>query len=41
MTERWSAGVLHYAEMGYWQPDYQPRTRPLTRSNRISSACGR
>jgi hypothetical protein len=24
MTDRWSAGVLHYAEMGYWQPDYVP-----------------
>ena len=22
MAQRWSAGVLQYAEMGYWQPDY-------------------
>ncbi|MEZ5729965.1 MAG: form I ribulose bisphosphate carboxylase large subunit [Burkholderiaceae bacterium] len=23
--KRYSAGVLKYAQMGYWQPDYQPR----------------
>jgi len=25
MSQRWSAGVLQYAEMGYWQPDYEPK----------------
>ena len=29
MTERWSAGVLQYAEMGYWQPDYVPKPTDL------------
>jgi ribulose-bisphosphate carboxylase large chain len=24
-TDRWSAGVIPYAEMGYWLPDYQPK----------------
>ncbi|MDN5747122.1 MAG: form I ribulose bisphosphate carboxylase large subunit [Pseudonocardia sp.] len=24
MADRWSAGVIPYAEMGYWQPDYVP-----------------
>ncbi len=23
-TDRWSAGVIPYAEMGYWEPDYEP-----------------
>jgi len=23
--DRWSAGVLAYADMGYWQPDYVPK----------------
>ena len=23
--KRYSAGVLKYRQMGYWQPDYQPR----------------
>jgi hypothetical protein len=24
-ADRWSAGVIPYAEMGYWLPDYQPK----------------
>lgn len=22
--DRWGAGVIPYAEMGYWMPDYEP-----------------
>jgi len=25
MADRWSAGVIPYAEMGYWEPDYVPK----------------
>src|SRR4026207_2566485 len=25
MADRWNAGVIPYAEMGYWQPDYVPK----------------
>ena len=25
MTQRWNAGVIPYAEMGYWKPDYEPK----------------
>ena len=25
MTQRWNAGVIPYAEMGYWEPDYEPQ----------------
>ena len=32
MTERWSAGVLHYAEMGYWQPLRTPAPRARARA---------
>ena len=24
MNARYAAGVMKYAQMGYWQPDYQP-----------------
>ena len=23
--DRWTAGVTPYAEMGYWDPDYEPK----------------
>ncbi|HWE64732.1 MAG TPA: RuBisCO large subunit C-terminal-like domain-containing protein, partial [Chloroflexota bacterium] len=26
---RWAAGVLPYAQMGYWQPDYEPKDTDL------------
>ena len=33
MSHRWNAGVIPYAEMGYWQPDYEPKdTDVLARS---------
>src|SRR6202161_988976 len=25
MGDRWAAGVIPYAEMGYWEPDYEPK----------------
>src|SRR5712675_928494 len=40
MTERWSAGVLHYAEMGYWQPDYEPKPTDVLAAFRITPQDG-
>ena len=40
MTERWSAGVLHYAEMGYWQPDYVPKASDVLAAFRITPQPG-
>ncbi len=34
--ERWSAGVIPYAEMGYWQPDYEPADTDILAVFRIS-----
>ncbi|MBO0803305.1 MAG: form I ribulose bisphosphate carboxylase large subunit [Nocardiopsaceae bacterium] len=36
MTQRWSAGVLQYAEMGYWQPDYEPKPTDVLAAFRIT-----
>ncbi|MDQ4037261.1 MAG: form I ribulose bisphosphate carboxylase large subunit [Actinomycetota bacterium] len=33
---RWSAGVIPYAEMGYWQPDYEPADTDILAVFRIS-----
>src|SRR6202034_1672022 len=38
--ERWSAGVLQYAEMGYWQPDYEPKPTDVLAVFRISPQPG-
>ena len=40
MTERWSAGVLHYAEMGYWQPDYVPNPTDVLAAFRVTPQPG-
>jgi ribulose-bisphosphate carboxylase large chain len=40
MTDRWSAGVLHYAEMGYWQPDYVPKPTDLLAAFRVTPQPG-
>src|ERR1700746_2542885 len=40
MTDRWSAGVLHYAEMGYWQRDYVPNPPALLASSRVTPQDG-
>jgi ribulose-bisphosphate carboxylase large chain len=36
MTDRWSAGVMSYAEMGYWQPDYEPQPSDVLAAFRIT-----
>src|ERR1700754_4361912 len=36
MTDRWSAGVIPCAEMGYWQPDYEPKDTDLLCAFRIT-----
>src|ERR1700746_2650825 len=35
MAQRWSAGVLQYAEMGYWQPDYEPTPTDVLAAFRV------
>jgi ribulose-bisphosphate carboxylase large chain len=39
-TDRWGAGVIPYAEMGYWQPDYQPRDTDVLAAFRITPQPG-
>jgi ribulose-bisphosphate carboxylase large chain len=34
--ERWGAGVIPYAKMGYWRPDYEPKTTDVLAAFRIS-----
>jgi ribulose-bisphosphate carboxylase large chain len=36
MTNRWNAGVIPYAEMGYWQPDYVPKDTDVLCAFRIT-----
>ncbi|MBE2241035.1 MAG: ribulose-bisphosphate carboxylase large subunit, partial [Caldilineaceae bacterium] len=33
---RWSAGVTPYAELGYWQPDYEPKETDILCAFRIT-----
>ncbi len=35
MADRWSAGVIPYAEMGYWEPDYVPKDTDVLCAFRI------
>ncbi|MFG2244222.1 form I ribulose bisphosphate carboxylase large subunit [Spirillospora sp. NPDC048823] len=37
---RWSAGVIPYAEMGYWRPDYQPKDSDILAAFRITPQKG-
>jgi ribulose-bisphosphate carboxylase large chain len=37
---RWDAGVTPYAEMGYWEPDYQPKDTDVLAAFRISPQPG-
>ena len=37
---RWSAGVIPYAEMGYWRPDYQPKDSDILAAFRITPQPG-
>jgi len=39
-TDRWAAGVLPYAEMGYWQPDYEPKPTDILAAFRITPQPG-
>jgi ribulose-bisphosphate carboxylase large chain len=39
-TDRWSAGVIPYAEMGYWEPDYQPKDTDVLAAFRITPQPG-
>ncbi|MGH3615852.1 MAG: ribulose-bisphosphate carboxylase large subunit, partial [Pseudonocardia sp.] len=36
MADRWSAGVIPYAEMGYWEPDYVPKDTDILCAFRIT-----
>ncbi|MDQ4116257.1 MAG: form I ribulose bisphosphate carboxylase large subunit [Actinomycetota bacterium] len=40
MSERWNAGVIPYAEMGYWQPDYVPKDTDVLATFRITPQDG-
>jgi ribulose-bisphosphate carboxylase large chain len=40
VAERWSAGVIPYAEMGYWQPDYQPKDTDVLAAFRVTPQDG-
>jgi ribulose-bisphosphate carboxylase large chain len=37
---RWSAGVIPYREMGYWQPDYEPKDTDILCAFRITPQPG-
>ncbi|RSN68168.1 MULTISPECIES: form I ribulose bisphosphate carboxylase large subunit [Actinomadura] len=37
---RWSAGVIPYAEMGYWRPDYEPKDGDVLAAFRITPQPG-
>src|SRR5213080_5163828 len=39
-TERWTAGVIPYTEMGYWQPDYVPKDTDVLAAFRITPQPG-
>ena len=34
-SDRWSAGVIPYAEMGYWLPDYEPKDTDVLAAFRV------
>jgi ribulose-bisphosphate carboxylase large chain len=37
---RWGAGVIPYAEMGYWRPDYEPKDTDVLAAFRITPQQG-
>jgi ribulose 1,5-bisphosphate carboxylase large subunit-like protein len=39
-ADRWSAGVIPYAEMGYWLPDYEPKDTDVLCAFRITPQPG-
>ncbi|MGH3961505.1 form I ribulose bisphosphate carboxylase large subunit [Mycobacterium sp.] len=40
MTDRWSAGVIPYKEMGYWMPDYVPKDTDILCAFRVTPQAG-
>jgi ribulose-bisphosphate carboxylase large chain len=40
MSDRWAAGVIPYAEMGYWEPDYEPKPSDILCAFRITPQPG-
>jgi len=38
--QRWDAGVIPYAEMGYWAPDYEPKPTDVLAAFRITPQPG-
>ncbi|HUY60796.1 MAG TPA: form I ribulose bisphosphate carboxylase large subunit [Candidatus Dormibacteraeota bacterium] len=38
--ERWAAGVMPYKEMGYWQPDYEPKDTDVLCAFRLTPQPG-
>ncbi len=38
--DRWSAGVIPYAQMGYWDEDYEPKDRDVLAAFRITPQPG-
>src|ERR1700733_10267526 len=40
MGDRWAAGVIPYAEMGYWEPDYEPKPSDVLCAFRITPQPG-
>ena len=38
--QRWEAGVIPYAKMGYWEPDYQPKDSDILCAFRVTPQPG-
>ncbi|MEX0659183.1 MAG: form I ribulose bisphosphate carboxylase large subunit [Egibacteraceae bacterium] len=38
--DRWGAGVIPYAKMGYWEPDYEPKDTDILAAFRITPQPG-
>jgi hypothetical protein len=39
-SRRWHAGVIPYAEMGYWRPDYEPKDTDVLAAFRVTPQPG-
>src|SRR6202142_3336109 len=39
-TDRWSSGVIPYAQMGYWEPEYVPKDTDILCAFRITPQDG-
>jgi ribulose-bisphosphate carboxylase large chain len=40
VSDRWNAGVIPYAEMGYWNPDYEPKDTDVLAAFRVTPQPG-